>query len=66
MVQPTLWNLPQVLLCWCACFCPEFALPMSIWLSRGWNGLLSHWRAESRAACQRGSAMRSGRGRVML
>jgi hypothetical protein len=59
MVQPTLWNFPQILFYWCACFCPEFALPLSIWLSSGWNGMLLHWRAEFGTACRLGGAMRA-------
>ena len=65
MAQPTLWNLPQLLLTWCACFCPEFALMLSVWLSGGWNGLLLHWRADLRAAC-RVESLRSERQGVSL
>lgn len=56
MAQPTLWNFPQLLLLWCACFCPEFALPLSIWLNNGWHGLLLHGRAALRVAPRAGNA----------
>jgi hypothetical protein len=58
MTQPTLWNFPQLLLFWCVCLCPEFVLPLSIWLSSGWNGLLLHWRADLRKACLPGKGTR--------
>jgi hypothetical protein len=55
MVQPTLGNLPQILLYWCACFCPEFALLLSIWHNSGWSGLPLHWGAAVPAARRMGS-----------
>jgi hypothetical protein len=58
MAQPTLCNLLRILLCWCAFFCPEFALPLSIWLSSGWDGMLLRRRAESGAASRLGGGMR--------
>jgi hypothetical protein len=58
MAQPTLCNLPRLLLYWCACFSPELALPLSVWLSSGWAGMLLRWRAESGAACLLGGGMR--------
>jgi hypothetical protein len=54
MAQPTPRNLHRLLHGWCACFCPEFTLPLSIWLNGGWNGLLLHWRAGLRATCRMG------------
>jgi hypothetical protein len=42
MVRLTLWNFPGPLIHLCSCFCPEFALPLSIWLSCGWIGLRLH------------------------
>jgi hypothetical protein len=35
----------------CALYCLWFSLPLSIWLSSGWIGLLFYWQALSRAAC---------------
>jgi hypothetical protein len=29
-----------------------FSLPLSIWLSNGWIGLVFHWQAISKMACQ--------------
>ena len=29
-----------------------FSLPLSIWLSTGWIGLIFHWRANSKMVCQ--------------
>jgi hypothetical protein len=29
-----------------------FSLPLSIWLSTGWVGLIFHWQAIARMACQ--------------
>jgi hypothetical protein len=29
-----------------------FSLPLSIWLSTGWVGLIFHWQAIARTACQ--------------
>ena len=29
-----------------------FSLPLSIWLSTGWVGLIFHWQAIARSACQ--------------
>lgn len=55
MVQPTLGNLHQLLPYWCACFCPAFALLLSIWHNHGWSGRLLHWRAAFRTACRMGS-----------
>lgn len=52
MAQPTLSKLPQLLLSCCIFLCPEFALPLSIWLCNGWSGLLLHWRADLCAVCQ--------------
>ena len=50
MARLTLWNFPGPLIQLCSCFCPEFALPLSIWLSCGRIGLRLHWRAELAAA----------------
>lgn len=50
MARLTLWNFPGQLMQLCFCFCPEFALPLSIWLSCGWIGLRLHGRAELAAA----------------
>ncbi len=33
-------------------FCLWFSLPLSIWLSMGWVGLIFHWQAISIAACR--------------
>jgi hypothetical protein len=44
-MRPTFWNIPRVLVFWCNCCCPEFSLPLSIWLNSGWSGLLLHWRS---------------------
>ncbi len=49
-VRLTVWNFPGPLIHLCSCFCPEFALPLSIWLSCGRIGLRLHWRAELAAA----------------
>jgi hypothetical protein len=54
MTQSPVSNFPGVLLMWCALLCPEFLLPLSVWLSSGWNGLLLHWRADLCAARQMG------------
>ena len=35
----------------CTCYCLWFSLPLSIWLSSGWIGLLLYWQALSGAAC---------------
>jgi hypothetical protein len=37
-----------------------FSLPLSIWLSTGWVGLIFHWRATARMACQTEVASSSG------
>ena len=37
-----------------------FSLPLSIWLSTGWVGLIFHWRAMARMACQTEVASSSG------
>jgi hypothetical protein len=58
MAQPTLWNFRETLAYWCVCFCPEFALLVSILLNSGWDGLLLHWRADLRKACQLGRVAR--------
>jgi hypothetical protein len=34
----------------CTCYCLWFSLPLSIWLSSGWIGLLFYWQALSGAA----------------
>lgn len=33
-------------------FCLWFSLPLSIWLTTGWIGLIFHWQAIAKAACQ--------------
>ena len=33
-----------------------FSLPLSIWLTTGWVGLIFHWRAISKMVCQMESA----------
>ena len=41
--------------CWMDCFSDFslwFSLPLSIWLSTGWVGLIFHWQAIARRACQ--------------
>jgi hypothetical protein len=35
----------------CTFYCLWFSLPLSIWLSSGWFGLLFYWQALSGAAC---------------
>jgi len=35
----------------CTCYCLWFSLPLSIWLSSGWIGLLFYWQALSGVAC---------------
>jgi hypothetical protein len=35
----------------CSLYCLWFSLPLSIWLSSGWIGLLLYWQALSGAAC---------------
>jgi hypothetical protein len=35
----------------CTFYCLWFSLPLSIWLSSGWIGLLLYWRALSGVAC---------------
>jgi hypothetical protein len=35
----------------CMFYCLWFSLPLSIWLSSGWIGLLLYWQALSDAAC---------------
>jgi hypothetical protein len=35
----------------CTCYCLWFSLPLSIWLSSGWIGLLFYWQVLSGAAC---------------
>jgi hypothetical protein len=45
-------NFPGPLLICCSCLCPEFALPLSVWLDSSWIGLLLHWQAELRTACR--------------
>ncbi|HMG87145.1 MAG TPA: hypothetical protein VK574_15535 [Terracidiphilus sp.] len=40
---------------WIICFSDFslwFSLPLSIWLSTGWVGLIFHWQAIARRACQ--------------
>lgn len=40
---------------WMICFSDFslwFSLPLSIWLSTGWVGLIFHWQAIARRACQ--------------
>lgn len=64
MARLTLWNFPGSLMHLCSCFCPEFALPLSIWLSGGWIGLRLHWRAELAAAGLPWSVMQSEGRRV--
>jgi hypothetical protein len=36
------------------CICPEFSLPLSVWLNSGWNGFLLRWWADLCAARQAG------------
>lgn len=59
MARLTLWNFPGPLIHLCSCFCPEFALPLSIWLSSGWIGLRLLWQAELAAAGLPRRVMRS-------
>lgn len=54
-------NFPGPLLLCCSCLCPEFALPLSIWLDSSWIGLLLHWQAALRTACQAETLMRPER-----
>src|SRR5579863_2507664 len=45
----------SVVAAWMVCFSDFslwFSLPMSIWLSTGWIGLIFHWQAIARRACQ--------------
>jgi hypothetical protein len=35
----------------CSFYCLWFSLPLSIWLSSGWIGLLLYWQVLSGAAC---------------
>ena len=35
----------------CSFYCLWFSLPLSIWLSSGWFGLLLYWQALSGTAC---------------
>ncbi|MGA7343418.1 MAG: hypothetical protein WBE72_13210 [Terracidiphilus sp.] len=35
----------------CSFYCLWFSLPLSIWLSSGWFGLLLYWQTLSGAAC---------------
>jgi|HubBroStandDraft_5_1064220.scaffolds.fasta_scaffold85095_3 hypothetical protein len=58
MARLTFRNFPKPLIHLCSCFCPEFALPLSIWLSCGWIGLRLHGRAEPAAASLPWRAMR--------
>jgi hypothetical protein len=51
-------NFPGPLLRCCSCLCPEFALPLSVWLESSWIGLLLHWQAEFRTACRLENPMR--------
>jgi hypothetical protein len=63
MARLTLWNFPGPLIHLCSYFCPEFALPLSLWLSCGRIGLLLHGQAELAAAGLPRRAMRpEGRG----
>jgi len=57
MTQPTMLNFSPILLSWCICICPEFSLPLSVWLNSGWKGLLLHWRA---ALCSARQVERKG------
>jgi hypothetical protein len=50
MARLTLWNFPGSLIHLYSSFCPEFALPLSLWLSCGWIGLRLHVQAELDAA----------------
>jgi hypothetical protein len=46
--QTGLWNRGRWI---CSFYCLWFSLPLSIWLSSGWIGLLLYWRALSSTAC---------------
>jgi hypothetical protein len=35
----------------CSFYCLWFSLPLSVWLSSGWFGLLLYWQALSSVAC---------------
>lgn len=45
--QTGLWNRGRWI---CSFYCLWFSLPLSIWLSSGWIGLLLYWRALSGTA----------------
>jgi hypothetical protein len=58
MAQPARWNFRETLSYCCACFCPEFALLLSMGLNGGWHGPLLHWRADVSMACRLGRVVR--------
>lgn len=60
MAQPVVFTFPEILLTCCVLICPEFFLPLSVWLTGGWNGLLLHWRAGLCTACRMGRERRGG------
>ena len=41
-----------------------FSLPLSIWLTTGWIGLIFHWQAISKMACQVENASREAKPQV--
>jgi len=53
-IQPdplsSLRGIPSRLIAGLHDFCFWFSLPLAIWLSSGWIGLLFHWRADLDAA----------------
>ncbi len=55
MARLTFRNFPGPLFHLCSCICPEFALPLFIWLNCGWMGLFLHGQAGFRAACPAGN-----------
>jgi hypothetical protein len=44
-------SLPSRLIAGLHDFCLWISLPLAVWLSSGWIGLLLHWRADLDAVC---------------
>lgn len=59
-------NLPGRLIASLHGFCLWFSLPLAIWLSSGWIGLILHWQADLGAARPwSGSWLKAGRWRTL-